>query len=223
MINRLRGVPLFAGLGDRELELLAPCLIARTFGKGVFIYHKDSPGRLVYIVESGRVRLFILSDTGQEISIDIIGPGEVFGQLAVLDGSLRATGAVAMEPTAVLTLSRDDLLRLLDACPPLARNLSISLGTALRHAIQSIEDLSFLDVNGRVAARLLEMIKRYGPEDSSKIEMRLTQGELASWVGASRESVNKVLATMRAKGLVAVDGSRIVVLDKRGLQREVVY
>jgi CRP/FNR family cyclic AMP-dependent transcriptional regulator len=224
VLQTLRGMALFDGLTDAELCALADNSGKRTFGKGVFIFHKDSPGQVLYIIESGQVRLFIISDTGQEISTNVFGPGEVFGELAVLDGRPRASGAVALETTVVLTLQREDLLRFLETCPFLAMSLMRELTTRLRYATRYIEDLAFLDVNSRVAARLLDLAARCGVQRGGiEIELYLTQSELASWVAASRESVNKVLAAFRTKGLIALDSSRITILDRRRLEQQVRY
>jgi CRP-like cAMP-binding protein len=223
-ILRLRAVPLFDALPDAELAALATGLGRRTFGKGVFIFHKDSPGRVLYVIESGRVRLFVISETGQEISTNLFGPGEIFGELAALDGRPRATGAVAVETTVVLTLRREDLLRALETSPRLAMNLMAVLTDRLRYAMKGVEDLSYLDVNGRVAARLLDLAARGGMlEESLDSGLYLTQSELASWVAASRETVNKVLAAFRSKGLISLDGTRITILDRRGLEQQVRY
>ena len=221
-MDMLRELPLFAGLTGDEMGALTLCLGRRTFGRGVFIFHKDSPGQVLYVIESGQVRLFVISDAGQEISLNVLGPGEAFGEMAVLDGRPRASGAVALETTVVLTLQREELLRLLEKCPRLARNLMELLTTRLRYATRSIEDLAFLDVNSRVAARLLDLAARCGVQRGGlEIELNLTQSELASWVAASRESVNKVLASFRAKGLIALDGSRVTILDRRSLEHQV--
>jgi CRP/FNR family transcriptional regulator/CRP/FNR family cyclic AMP-dependent transcriptional regulator len=215
---------LFDGLTDVELGALAGSLGRRTFGKGVFIFHKDSPGNLLYIIESGRVRLFIISDAGQEISTNLCGPGELFGELAALDGRPRATGAVALEATVTLTLRREDLLAVLATSPRLARHLMEVLAARQRYAVRAIEDLAFLEVNDRVAARLLDLAARCGVQrEGSEVELYLTQSELATWVAASRESVNKALAAFRAKGLIALDGSRITILDRRRLEQQVPY
>jgi CRP/FNR family transcriptional regulator, cyclic AMP receptor protein len=220
----LRAAALFDGLTDAELATLTGSLGRRTFGRGVFIFHKDSPGNVLYIIESGWVRLFVISETGQEISTNLFGPGEVFGELAAFDGRPRATGAVAVEITVVLTLRREDLLRSLETCPRLARNLMEVLTERLRHATKSIEDLCYLDVNGRVAARLLDLAACSGLlEDGIDSGLYLTQSELATWVAASRESVNKVLAAFRSKGLISLDGTRITILDRRGLEQQVRY
>jgi CRP/FNR family cyclic AMP-dependent transcriptional regulator len=223
-VSRLRGAALFEGLTDHELSLLADCLGRRTFGRGVFIYHKDSPAQVLYIIESGWVRLFMYSDAGQEISTNLVGPGEVFGELAALDGRPRATGAVAVETTVVLTLRREDLLRSLRASPRLGENLATVLVARLRYAIKCIETLSYLDVNGRVAARLLDLAGRSGAQgEGAGTTLALTQSELAGWVAASRESVNRALVFFRSQGLIALDGIQITILDRRGLEQHTHY
>lgn len=223
-IEPLRRWPLFAELADEELEDLAGHLGRRVFGRGVFIFHKDSPGHLLYFIESGRVRLFVISESGQEVSVDILGPGDLLGDLAVIDERPRATGAVALEQTTTLTLHREDLLRLWHAYPRLAQNQMESLARRLRYTLRFVEDLAFLDVNSRVAGRLLDLAGRCGVQRGGiEIELNLTQGELATWVAASRESINKALATFRTKALIAMDGPKIIILDRRRLEREVRY
>lgn len=223
-VNLLRNVVLFAGLSDHELEVLADCLGKRTFAKGMIIFHQDSPGRTLYIIESGKVRIFVISESGQEISVNIYDPGDVFGELALVDGLPRSAGAVAMEKTVTFTLTRDDFLRHLEACPRMAKRVMEVLSTRLRYTTAYAESLAFLDVYGRVAAKLLELANRYGEEEEGiEIKLRLTQAELASWVVTSRESVNKVLGTFREQGLIEVDGYRITVLDRGGLKRRILY
>lgn len=224
-VTMLRNVPLFAGLSDQELEVLADSLGKRTFGKGMIIFHKGSPGQTLYIIKAGKVRIFTLSESGQEIAVNIYGPGDVFGELALLDGLPRSAGAAAMEKTVTLTLHRDDFLRHLEAYPRMARSIMEVLSTRLRYTTAHAESLYFLDVYGRVAAKLLELADRYGvqKEGAEEIELRLTQAKLASWVAASRESVNKVLGTLRDQGLIEIKGQRITILDRPGLKRRILY
>ena len=223
-VTMLRNVPLFAGLSDQELEVLADSLGKRTFGKGMIIFHKGNPGQTLYIIESGKVRIFIISESGQEISVNIYGPGDVFGELALLDGLPRSAGAVAVEKAVIYTLHRDDFLRHLEVCPRMARSIMEVLSTRLRNTTIYAESLSFLDVYGRVAAKLLELAERYGvKKDGIEIDLRLTQAELATWVAATRESVNKVLRTFRDHGLIEVEAQRITILDLPGLKRRILY
>lgn len=223
-VTALRNVPFFAGLSDRELEALADGLEKRTFGKGMIIFHKDSPGDTMYIIESGKVRIFILSESGQEISVNIYGPGDTFGELALLDGLPRSAGAVAVERTVTLTLHRDDFLPHLETYPRMAQSIIEVLSTRLRYTTTYAESLAFLDVYGRVAAKLLELAERYGVQkEGIEIELRLTQSELASWVGATRESVNKVLGTFRGQGLIEIEGKKITISDQQGLEKRILY
>lgn len=220
----LRNVPFFASLAEDELRALATVLKRRPFGRGVIIFHKDSPGEILYIIESGKVRTFTLSDWGREMSLDLYGPGEVFGELSLLDGLPRSTGAIAVETTVTYTLTRNELLRCVQAYPRIAIGIIEMLAARLRYATNYAEHLAFLDVNGRVAARLLDLAERYGVERQGlEIGVRLTQSDLGSWVGATRESVNKVLGTLRDLGLIRINGQTITLLDPAGLRNLIVY
>ncbi len=224
-VSLLRNISLFSSLSDAELEVLAGRLGQRTFGRGVIIFHKDSPGDTTYIIESGKVRIFILSESGQEISVRICGAGEVFGELSTLDGLPRSAGAMAMEETHVLTLRREDLQELLDAYPRMTRGIIATLTARVRYTTRYAENLTFLDVEGRVAQRLLELADQYGVQtaEGMEITLQITQSDLASLVGATRERVNKVLATFRHQGLIELDAERIIIRDRRGLTRHVLY
>jgi len=224
-VSMLRNVLFFGGLSDEELAALAESVGKRTFARGMIIFHKGVVGRSLYIIESGRVRIFLLSESGQELSLNIYGPGDVFGELALLDGLPRSAGAVTMEKTVTLTLHRDDFLRHIEAQPRMAWSIMEVLSKRLRYTTEYAESLAFLDVCGRVAARLLELGDRYGlqTEDGIVIELRLTQAELATWVAATREFVNKALGIFRDQGLLEIDGQRITILNRPGLQRRVRY
>ena len=219
----LRKSPLFTGLNEEDLAVLAGCLGRRVFGKGVIIFHKDSPGHTLYLIESGRVRTFILSDAGQEISLSLYGSGEAFGELAFLDGQPRSTGAITVEPAITFTLAREDFLRCLGQHPLLAQSIIQVLSTRIRYLSGYIESLAFLDVNGRLASRLLNLADCCGAQgDDQEIPLDLTQAELASWVASTRESVNKALNKFRDLGLIQVNGRRITIHDRRGLQKQIV-
>lgn len=220
----LRRIPLFVSLPDHELEALGRSMGKRTFGKGMIIFHRESPGQTLYIIESGLVRIFSLSESGQEITVNLYGPGELFGEMAVLDGRPRSAGALCMERTVTHTLHRDLFLDCLARNPALAQGVIELLSERLRYTTCYVESLAFLDVYGRVAAKLLELGERFsGKEGDSGLDLRLTQGELATWVAASRESVNKVLSQFRDQGLIGVDGQVIIILDRDGLRDRVVY
>jgi CRP/FNR family cyclic AMP-dependent transcriptional regulator len=220
----LRNVSLFADLSDNDLSTLAECLGRRTFAKGMIIFHKGGQGRTLYIIESGAVRIFSLSESGQEITHNVYGPGDVFGEFSLLDSLPRSAGAVAKEKAVTLTLLQDDFYRQIERHPQMARSIIQVLTKRLRYTTNHAEELAFLDVYGRVASKLLELAERYGVEkEGIEIDLHLTQSELATWVSASRERVNKVLGTFRDRGLIAIEGQTITILDTKGLQQQILY
>lgn len=224
----LQQTPVFADLPASDLADLAERMSQRTFGRGMIIFHKGSVGQSLYLIGSGRVRIFLLSETGREISLEVLSSGDYFGELALLDDLPRSAGALAMERTVTYTLQRDDFWRLLDAHPRLALPMLTLMGKRLRQMIDYAEHLAFTDVQGRVAAKLLELAGRFGEttggasgRDVAGIDLVLpmTQAELATWVASSRESVNKVLGVFRDQRLIRLEGQRIVIVDQRGLRK----
>lgn len=220
----LREAILFSIMTDQELEVLVESLGRRRFARGMIIFHKGAVGQNLYLIESGRVRIFSLSEEGREITLNMYGPGECFGELSLLDGLPRSAGAVAMENMAAYTLRRDNFLRLLDKNPQMANSILELMSMRLRYTTRLAESFAFMDAYGRVAAKLLELADRYGVgEDGNEIEMRLTQRELASWVAVSRESVNKVLGTFRDQGMITIDGGLITIKDRLSLHKLTKY
>lgn len=222
VVDLLHRVSIFADLRDEELNALAACLGKRTFGRDVILFHKGCPARNLYIIESGEVRIFALSDSGQEITLEVYGPGECFGEAALLDGNVRTSGAVVLEKTVMYTLDRSQFLRCLERHPQVARRVMELLAHRLEHAVAYAENLAFLDVAGRVAAVLLELAARHGINDGGvRLDLHLTQAELASWVCASREMVNKVLQVYQTEGLIAIERHTILVLDPNRLGHKI--
>lgn len=222
-LSLLKRVPLFRELGDDLLAGLAAHLRRRAFRRGTMIFHKDQAGDALYIIESGMVRIFLPSEGGNELHIDTLGPGIVFGDMALLDGQARSASADAMEDTVTYTLSREEFQRYLSSSPALATALIALLSTRLRHVMQYTETLAFLDVHGRIARTLLELAGRYGLQtpDGVEIDLDLTQTELARMVGATRERVNRALASFRAQGILDLRGKKIVIRDPKRLDERI--
>lgn len=219
----LRKAPLFAGLPEDELRALASHLGKRAFGKGMILFHKDSPGQILYLIESGLIRIFVLSEAGQEMTLNLHGPGECFGEISLLDGKPRSAGALALEPTIAYTLHRDDFFCCLRDYPSLTQRILELLADRLRHLTAFAECLAFLDVPGRLAAALLELAERHGTkrdDGAVEIDLHLTQTELATWVGATREMVNKALGVFRDRGWITIEGQAIRIADVRGLSEK---
>lgn len=215
-IDLLRKAPLFSDLPEEELHALASRLGKRTFARGMILFHKDSPGQTLYLIESGRVRIFILSDNGQEMTLNVHGPGECFGEISLLDGKPRSAGAVAIEQTVAYVLHRDDFLCCLRDFPVLTQRVLELLADRLRHLTAYAECLAFLDVPGRLASTLLELAERHGirsADGAVEIDLHLTQTELATWVGATREMVNRALMVFRDRGWITMEGQKIRLRD----------
>ncbi len=218
----LKRVPLFTHLQGAELTGLSKHLRRRAFHRGTVVFHREQAGDALYIIESGRVRIFLPTEGGEELTVDILDPGEVFGELALLDGRPRSATAEAFEDTVVYTISRDEFQRFLVTAPQASAALIELHSTRLRELTEYTESLAFLDLEARLAKALLQMAERYGIRaDGIEIDLDLTQTELATMVGATRERVNRALTTFRAQRLVEMRGKKIVLLDPTRLKQRI--
>ncbi|HEX4207174.1 MAG TPA: Crp/Fnr family transcriptional regulator, partial [Ktedonobacteraceae bacterium] len=164
-----------------------------------------------------------ISPDGQEISLVVFGKGECFGELALLDGEPRSADATALERVECYTLQRSDFHKAIMKNPKIAIQILEVLSKRLRKTDKQVEDLIFLDVYGRVAKKLLELAEEHGiqVENGVMIDVRLTQQELASMVGASRESVNKVMGYFMDKHYISTDKHRITIRELADLQQRI--
>lgn len=219
----LKKVSLFAALDDQALARLASNLRRRQFRKDTIIFHKDQAGDALYLVESGHVRIFLPTESGEELTVEIARVGDVFGELALLDGRPRSASAETLEDTSTHVLSREDFQRFLSATPEFANSLIALLSTRIRQITEYAESLAFLDIHGRVARVLLQMAERHGTKtnNGTEIDFDLTQAELASMIGATRERVNRALTSFRSQGLIELQGKKVVLLDPARLRQRV--
>jgi CRP/FNR family transcriptional regulator/CRP/FNR family cyclic AMP-dependent transcriptional regulator len=219
----LERVAIFAGLDADALRELTAVARPRAFRPGEIIFHRDDPGQVLYVILSGKVRIYVTSPDGQEVALALLGVGDSFGELALLDGQPRSASAVAVEPAETLALQRADFLKAVMRHPRIAVQVMHVLSRRLRQTDAMIEDLLFLDVHGRVAKKLLELAEIHGARTPAgiRIELRLTQGELAAMVGASRESVNKVMGYFMDKDFISTDKYKITVKRLADLRRRV--
>lgn len=217
----LKCVQLFAELDSEQLNEIGNRLRMRSFAPGVTLFHQDMPGSSLYLIEKGSVRVFILGRTGIEITLDVLGPGDVFGELALLDNKHHSATALTLEPCVVWLMARPDMEEFLKRYPAMTRALYRVLVERVRASTHLIEALAFQDVQGRLAYRLLFLAEHHGYHMPTGVEIAvpLTQSELATMVGASRESVNKALMALRSNGLIRVEGSHITVINREGLQK----
>ena len=216
-------VSFFADLSEEEIQALSSATKRRTFRSGEVIFHRDDPGQVLYMIKEGKVKICIISPDGQEVSLTVFGKGEVFGEFALLDGLPRSADAVALEKVECYTLQRSDFQNAILKNPKIAILVLEAMSKRLRNTNNMVEDLIFLDVYGRVAKKLLELADAHGvkTEEGVVIDVRLTQQELASMVGASRESVNKVLGYFTDKNFISTDKHRITIHRIADLKRRI--
>jgi CRP/FNR family transcriptional regulator, cyclic AMP receptor protein len=216
-------VPLFANLDAESLRELERAVRQRNFRLGEIIFHRDDPGQMLYVIKQGKVRIYITSTDGQEVTLVVFGPGDYFGELAILDGRPRSASAIALDAVETLALQRNDFIAAVNRHPRIAIQVMSALSMRLRHTDAMIEDLLFLDVHGRVAKKLLDLADLHGVRTSEgvRIEMKLTQTDLAALVGASRESVNKVIGYFVDKRFISSEKRKITVLRLADLRRRV--
>lgn len=221
--NYLKQVHIFNSLSEEEIFTLAAVVRKRTFRQGEVIFHRDDPGQVLYVIKEGKVKISLISPDGQEIALVVFGKGEYFGELALLDGRPRSADAIALQRVECLALQRSDFHNAIMKYPKIAIQVMEVLCERLRRTDQQVEDLIFLDVYGRVAKKLLELADSHGVKvvQGIQIDMRLTQQELASMVGASRESINKVLGYFTDKGYISVDKHRITISNLDELQKRI--
>ncbi len=216
----LKNVSLLAGLSEAEFKALAADVVTRRFKEGEVLFYQGDAGEVLYFIAFGQVRIFVQSESGQEVSVNVCGSGDFFGELAVIDERPRSATAVATQHTLVFVLSRERFLEHMRRSPRLALNFLEAMSTRVRYSTRTVGSLSLLDIPGRVARKLLDLAQTYGePEgDGVRIGLALTQSDLASLVGATRESINKVLGSFRRQGLIRIEQGHFVILNRAGLE-----
>jgi CRP/FNR family transcriptional regulator, cyclic AMP receptor protein len=215
----LAHVGLFADLDEGDLRVLAGELRARRYGKGERIFITGDVGASLYVIVTGRVKLGLYSTEGREVILDMLGPSEVFGELALLDGEPRSADAVAVEPTQLLLLQRDAFLAFLRQRPEAAITLLSVLSRRLRRDAQLVQDAAFLDVPARLARAILRLATI--DEGGVLHTPRLTQSDLAAVAGTTRETLNKWLGFYADQGLIRWDQSRVTVLQPETLRQRI--
>ena len=214
-------LPLFEGLDRVALVEIANRMQCRTFGAEVTLFHQDMPGMMLYMLSEGHVRLYSIGHTAQEFTYYICGPGEVFGELSLLDDGYHSATCMTMTPIKTWLLFKDQLADILQKYPLVSLRLLGILANRIRNTTRKAEAMAFQDVQGRLAYEILNLARKYGiqTEEGIMISVPLNQNDLASMVGATRESVNKALSLLRTQNMIRLSGSSVVMMDRPGLER----
>jgi CRP-like cAMP-binding protein len=221
-VQILQRSALFEGASVAELETLVPDLHRRSFSAGSHIFREGDPGLHLHLILKGEVKIFRSGPRGAEVVFAVLTAGDLFGELALLeDGALRTADAVAVAPTECLILERRALTTFLESHPDRMWHLIRFLSAYIRRKDESFAEVAFLDIQGRVARKLLELARTHGEPAPRgiRIGQRVSQRTLAGMVAARRENVNRALSRFVANGDISMAGGYITVLDAAALRR----
>jgi CRP/FNR family transcriptional regulator len=219
IVALLGRVPLFSELSDQDLEQIASVAVPRSYPRGVRVFHEGDHSDACYIVRSGDLRVTREHPDGRAIALATMGPGDIFGELAMLDGEARSASVEALSECELLALPATDVRRLLQASSEITVKLVVALTRRLREANERIARQSFQTVPSRVAGVLSQLIAEEAPvEARDGVTIRMTQADLAQLAGTSRESVSRFLAVLERAGVVQVGRGRVTVVEPRRLR-----
>ena len=212
---------LFGKLSTSEIDSLIGYTRVEQYPAGREIFDKGSPGQSVMAVLRGSVKISSLSSEGKEVVFRIINGGEIFGEIAALDGEERSADAAAMTDCELLVLNRRDFLRMLENRADLCMILLRILCQRLRHTSEQVEDVRFRQLESRVAKALSQLAESVGLHgvQSKSVELHVSQRELGAIAGGSRESVNKILQSWHRQGLIDLGKASILIHDIDVLRR----
>jgi CRP/FNR family transcriptional regulator, cyclic AMP receptor protein len=220
-ISSLQRCALFAHVDPETLETIARGLRRRRFRRNEVIFHQGDPGDSLHVVADGAVKIVLPSTEGEEAIIATLRPGDFFGELALLDGAPHSATATALEPTETLVLPRTTFRDLLEQHTSLRDALLTGLAAELRRLTGHVEELHFLDLAGRLAMRLTRLARQEQPDAHGEVRLDwpYTQSDLASMIGGTRQSVNKLLSGLVDDGLLKVERDTLVIRDVEELAR----
>jgi len=214
----LESVPIFSSLGEPEIDALLAATTTRRLAAKELLFRKGDPGHQLYGVLSGRLKVVSTGRDGRELVFGVMAPGDVIGEIALMDSNPRSATVVALETSELLVLHRRDLLPYLERHPQVAIHLAAVLAARVRRLSDHAEDAIFLPLPARMAKTVLALAQRHGAGGGALAEIRLSQQDLADMVGTTRESVNKQLRTWSAEGLVELRRARLRILDREALE-----
>lgn len=216
-IGYLTEVDLFQGLPEEEVENIAHHTNMRQFKRGEIIYSPDDPGEVLFILKKGVVKIYRLSPDGKELTLAQLGPGRVFGEMALVGQGMYEAFAEVVEDCVLCTMSKTDVEQLLTNRPEVALRLIEIISARLSDRERALEDLAFMSVAGRLAKLLLQLAEEADGGDRQHVP-KTTHQQLADIIGTSRETVTRTLHEFKSENLVRIEGHRVVLEDIEGLR-----
>ncbi|MFK7803518.1 MAG: Crp/Fnr family transcriptional regulator [Anaerolineae bacterium] len=215
-------IPLFTGLSGRERMRIAGSLRQRQYKAGSMVFHEGDPGDALYVVRTGMVRIYTGGrENGFETSVILFGrPGDVFGELAVIDGDPRSASAKAMEDTLVYVMARETFQHHMELIPKLAINFMSLMARKMRSNTRHMDSLASQNVSERLAKLLVKLMDDFGRRQGNQVvlDIHLNQTELASMIGATRESTNRAMRNLKKQDIVGQQNGKLFVRDTGALR-----
>jgi CRP/FNR family transcriptional regulator, cyclic AMP receptor protein len=209
---------LFRGLPSATIQRISALSFRRSYHHGAIVFSQADPGDALYGVITGKIRISASSPDGREMFLNIMEPGDTFGEIALLDGRHRTATASATAPSELIIITRDHFLDLLEREPKLISHVIQLLCQRIRWTSGLAEDSALLSVPARLARRLLSMGKLHGHEIPNGVELTISQEEVARFLGLSRQAVNQYLQDWKLRGWLTLGRGKIVIVDEHALR-----
>ncbi len=214
-ISVLKYIPIFSELSDDDLVKIAKVAIRQLYRKDNMLLIEEEIGSTMFIILDGRVKISRISDDGREVILSILGEGDFFGEMSILDGETRSANVVTLEDSNILVIRREDFLQMLHDYPQIAINLLKELAHRLRRSDAQIKSLSLQNATGKVASTLLRIADDSGKIHLGQVEIPKLppQQDLANMAGTSRETISRVIKSLSEQGYLKKIGSKLLILD----------
>jgi CRP/FNR family cyclic AMP-dependent transcriptional regulator len=208
----LKAVPFFTQLSDRELDAVRGVASEKSYPKNAVVLTEGEMGDSLYMIQSGKVKVFIGDEEGREIILKILGPGSFFGEMSMIDKQPRSASVTTLEASTFLVLTHVAFERCVEQVPRIAQLVMQCLAQRVREADRKIGTLALMDVYGRVASTLLEL--SVYSDGKLMVGEKLSQQDLANMVGASREMVNRILKDLTDRGCISIEAKSITIINR---------
>ena len=208
----LKAVPFFTQLNDRELDVVRAVAAEKTYPKNAVVLTEGEMGDSLYMIQSGKVKVFIGDEDGREIILKILGPGDFFGEMSMIDKQARSASVNTSEPSTFLVLTHAAFEKCVEEAPRIGNMVMRMLAQRVREADRKIGTLALMDVYGRVASTLLEL--SVYTNGKLMVAEKLSQQDLANMVGASREMVNRILKDLSERGFISIESKTITIINR---------
>jgi CRP/FNR family cyclic AMP-dependent transcriptional regulator len=212
MLAALRNIPLFSGLKEQDLRAIARCAVSKQYPKHMILLSEGDLTDSLYIILSGKVKVFLIDEDGKEVVLNVEGRGEYFGEMALIDEAPRSASVMTVEPSLVAVLTKEDFKAILGKNPDIAIRLMKTLTHRARVLTENVRSLALLDVYGRVAKVLLGL----ATEKNGKLVVaeNWTQQEIANMVGATRERVSRIIRDLITGGYIKREGKQLTIVKQ---------